>query len=227
MGIIVGSLTNVVIDGKSDGIQSISWATQLSNNRLWELGNWSPYKTQVSAIITVSVTTYAGVLSPIALNPTQSCSDSDATKDVTIVADACGAGSSVNINETGMYVTSYSYSKSDPNAFGTESWTFQKWIDSNPLLPNNTDYIGVVAPTFVLQGISEGSYKTDPGLDVGVVLTDTVTSSEGNVSAGALSLGRIDDNVTGIVTRIGGGDLVNSGKVGSSNASIPHTPLYI
>ena len=225
MGVILGSITTVDIEG-TDGFQNISWQVQVNSNRLWQLGNWSAYKTQVTKILTVNVTTYAGVLGSVNLIPNTSCDDSTATKDVVISASACGVGgTSVNFNEVGMYITSYSYSKGDPQAFGTETWAFQKWVDSGVV---GIDYINTSAPTFVLQGTAEGSYSGDAS-NMGIVLAPNgqVTGSQGSVSAGIPGLGNADTTTYGIVTSIGGGGLEEAGKIGQSSASIPHQPLYL
>ena len=224
MGVIIGSLTTVNIGG-TDGFQSVNWNIQVQSNRLWELGSWDVYKTQVTKTITVSVTTYAGVLGSVNLTPSTSCANSSANKTIIISASACGTGGSVNFNEANMYITSYSYSKGDPTAFGTESWSFQKWVDPGNL---GAGYIEVGEPTFVLQGISEGS-KTGNVSNLGVIIDSatSLTGSQGSVSAGFPGLGNADDIEYGIVSRIGGGTLEQSGKTGQSNASVPHQLLYL
>jgi len=224
MGVIVGSLTTVNIGG-TDGFQSVNWNIQVQSNRLWELGSWNVYKTQVTKTITVSVTTYAGVLGTVNLTPSTSCANSSAKKNISIQATACGGGGSVNFNESDMFITSYSYSKGDPTAFGTESWSFQKWVDPGNL---GADYIEVGAPTYVLQGTSEGS-ATGNVSNLGVTINGatSLTGSQGSVSAGFPGLGNADDIEYGIITRIGGGTLEQSGKTGQSNASVPHQPLYL
>ena len=179
MAVIIGSATQVVIDGGSDGFQSIQWSIQVQNNRLWSIGNWNPYGTQVLK----------------------------------------------TFNEQDMFIMSYSYSKGDPNAFGTESWSFQKWVDSEV---TGADIINTVAPTAVIQGITEGNYTADSGLNVGMTLSSEqqVSGFQGDISAGFPGVGQANTITYGIVTNIGGGDLEKAGKLGNSSASIPHQPIY-
>jgi hypothetical protein len=223
MAIIIGALTDVNIGGETDGLQSVNWNTSVQPNRLWQLGDWNPYKTQVTKTITVSVTTYAQVLGTVALAPAASCADSTAVKVITIDPGACDVTVD-GISET-MYITSYSYSKGDPIAFGTESWSFQVWKD--PGLTGD-DFINVPEPTYVLQGIAEGT-KSGDVTNLGVVMNAAteVDGAQGSVSAGFPGIGNADVNTTGIVTQIGGGTLEEGGKVGQSSANIPHQPLYL
>lgn len=229
MSIILGSMTQVAVDGYTNGYQSISWNIDNQPNRLWQLGSWLPYRTQVTSVVSLNLTTYAGVLMPINLSPSASCADSTATKRIMLNVSACGPGESVAFDYT-MYATSYSYAKEDPVGFGTESWSFQKWVDFSGQSSENFIYVG--EPTYVLQGISEGSRSGDVGngtSDMGVVFNNTtvVSSQQGSVSAGFPGLGNADTTELGIVIRIGGALLQAGGKTGRSNATVPHNPLYL
>ena len=224
MAVIIGSATQIIIDGETDGFQSAQWAIQVQTNRLWHVGHWSSYATQVIKTLTVNVTTYAGALSEVTLTPSTDCTDSTARKNIYINPASCSIQVDI-FDEPDMFITSYSYSKGDPNTFGTESWSFQKWVDSEV---TGTDIINTIAPTAVIQGITEGNYTADAGLDIGLVL-DTeqrVTGFQGDVSAGFPGIGQANITTYGIVTKIGGGDLENAGKIGNSSASIPHQPIY-
>ena len=224
MSIIIGSLTTVNIDG-TDGFQSIQWAMQVSPNRLWQLGSWNPYRTQVTKTITVNVTTYAGILGVMTLTPSTDCVDSTAVKDISISVAACGPTSAINFNETGMFLMTYGYSKGDPMAFGTESWSFQKWVDADA---TGAEFLNVLAPTAVIQGRAEGS-KTGNVTNFGVAFQadGQVVGQQGSVSAGFPGLGNADETTYGLVTEVGGGSLEEAGKSGESNATIPHSPLYL
>jgi hypothetical protein len=237
MSVIIGSVTTVLIDGVSDGYQSVNWNISRQPTRLWELGSWTPWKTQVGATVTVSLTTYAGALSAVLLPAVTSCVDSTIKKNVLINASTCGAGTTKTINYAGMYLTSYSYSKGDPTGFGTESWSFQKWIDSGV----SGDFITIPLPTLVLRGQTEGSRFGDVGngsTDLGVRFIDDpgpapatnyhiVIGDQGSVSAGFPGLGNANITQLGLVDRIGGGKLQAGGEIGQSNATIPHTPIYL
>ena len=224
MAVLIGSATQVLVDGNSDGFQSINWSIQVQNNRLWHIGHWDPYGTQVTKTLQVSITSYASSLTPVDLAPSTSCVDSDAVKHIIINPASCGFAVDT-FDEQSMFIMSYSYSKGDPNAFGTESWSFQKWVDSDVTGDN---IINTISPTATLQGITEGNYTADSGLNVGIILSpqQQVTGFQGSVSAGFPGLGNADEITYGIVTRIGGGDLESAGRLGNSSASIPHTPIY-
>ena len=226
MTVILGSLTQVNIGGVTDGIQSVNWATQRQPTRLWQLNSWSPYKTQVNKTYTASVTTYAGAFGQTNLTPSTSCVNSTASDYIIITITPCMGFIAQGINET-MYLTSYSFSKGDPNNFATESWSYQMWVDSDV---TGSEFINSGAPSVVLQGISEGSWSGEAGDDSIVLDTSgRVTGSQGSVSAGTPGIGNADETEYGIVTRIG---VVTSythpgGEIGQAQASIPHTPLYL
>ena len=236
MAVILGSVTTVNIGGVDSGFQSVNWNINRQPTRLWQLGAWTPWKTQVGKTITVSVTTYAEVLGTVDLVRATSCTDSTATKNIIITPASCG-GEVSQISETGMYINSYSYSKGDAVGFGTESWSFQKWVESDV----GGDFIEIPAPSFVLQGISEGNRTGDVGngtWDLGIRFDGedgsgtigysdhVVTGEQGSVSAGFPGLGNADTTEIGLVNRIGGGLLEAGGEIGQSSANIPHQPLY-
>jgi len=231
MGVIIGSITTVAVGGINTGYQSVNWNINRQPNRLWTLGSWDPYKTQVTATVTVSVTTYANVLPVQALTPSTSCTNSTAVKSITINAAVCASTPAVNISYSSMYLTSYSYSKGDPVGFATESWSFQDWIDPGV----SGDFISVPVPTFVLQGRSEGSRSGDVGDgagDLGLVFlspeaTHVVTGEQGSVSAGFPGIGNSDTVKLGLVSQVGGGLLQAGGEIGQSSSTIPHQPIYM
>lgn len=230
MAVIIGGMTQVLVDGASDGFQSISWNINRQPNRLWQLGSWDPWRTQVGTTLSISLTSYAGALAAIDLVPSTSCANSTAIKTIIINAETCD-GDPTAINEANMYINSYSYSKGDPIGFGTESWSFQKWLESGV----SGNFIQIPEPTYVLQGRAEGSRQGDIGngtTDLGIRFVQpeydhVVVGEQGSVSAGFPGVGNADDISLGLVDRIGGGLLEDGGKMGQSSATIPHQPLYI
>lgn len=245
MGVIIGSATTVTMEGGiRDGFQSVSWTLDMQPNRMWQIGSWRPFRTQVGKTLTCNVTTYAGVLTPVNLSVASSCADSTATKEIVVDANAC-SNVPPNIADfipgSPMYITSYSYTKDDPTAFATESWGLQLWVHADPtgsLDPNH--YLSIPAPSTVIQGITEGNYSGDfsdpekmgirpysgvspPGYEV--------TGSQGQVSAGFPGIGNVDEVIYCLIERIGGGvlgdDVNDQGKMGNSQATVQHTPLYI
>jgi hypothetical protein len=161
------------------------------------------------------------------------CENSTATMDVSIVPGACNALVD-SVIEADMYITSYSYSKGDAAGFATESWSLQKWVESG--VTGNT-FISVPIPTFVLQGISEGSRQgdvTNKGIlfagEAGAANNLTghiVEGDQGSVSAGFPGIGNADTVEQGIIDKIGGGTLEEGGKIGQGSASVPHQPIYV
>lgn len=230
MAVILGSTTTVAVGGSTDGFQSVSWNTNVTNNKLWQVGSWLPYAIQVSIVETVNLTTYAGVISNYTISPSDDCVNAPTTT-VVIDPQACGAQSVDGVNGS-FYTLSYSYSKSDPVGFGTESWSFQRWVDSTNVTIAGYTVVGQGLPSFVLQGMAEGTWSADgmsqSQVGVGGGL-EAVASTQGSVSAGFPGLGNATDvhNVT--MTQgdtVGGGTLAVAGT-GSSSISMPHQPLYI
>lgn len=246
MGVIIGSATRVFVGGatvQTDGIQSASWTVDMGPNRLWQLGTWKPYRTQLQKTLSCQLTTYAGVLDRVNLSVANDCTDSTAVKEITIIANACSnvPASISTFNPGDMYITSYSYSKGDATGFATESWNFQKWVAlTDEELVDPDHYIGIPAPSVVIQGITEGNYSGDfdDPTKMGVRPYQSVnpvgygvTGVTGNVSAGFPGIGDLNETVYCMIDRVGGGvlgdDADDIGKTGNSQANIQHTPLYI
>lgn len=230
MGVILGVMTTVSIDGTDTGFQSVNWNINRQPNRLWQLGTWQPWRTQVGTIVTISVTSYAGALTAQALRASEACEISPASKNITLDAQSCDPATTVTLDYQNMFLTSYGYNKSDPIGFGTESWSFQKWVESGVA----GEYLEIPEPNYILQGITEGQRQGDVA-NVGLEFFSVseaggdhvVTGFQGSVSAGIPGIGNADEIEIGLVKEVGGGTLEDGGKVGSSSASIPHTPLYI
>lgn len=218
MAVIIGAATTTGIDGSI----SAQWSVQAQMNRLWTLGNWTPYKTIVTKVETVSITAYAGGGPSVALSPAAGCTDSAAKFTVTISPAACAGGSSGLSGS--FYLMSYSYSKNDAVGLGQESYNGQRWPGGGA---GGGDVEYTAAPSVVLQGPTEGS-KTGDVSNIGITLGSvTVEGTQGSVSAGFPGLGQADITEYGIVSNVGGGTLKEDGKVGQSSANVPHQPLYI
>jgi len=241
MAVILGSVTTVTIvspDNKNSGFISVNWNINRQPTRLWELGSWTPWKTQVGKTITISLNIYAEAIDPVDLIRATSCADSTAIKHIVINPASCGDDVDV-VDEDSMYITSYSYSKGDATGFGTESWSFQKWVEADV---SGDSFIPVPEPSFVLQGIAEGNRQGDVGngtTDLGIRFDGepgspsalsydehVVTGDQGSVSAGFPGLGNADTTEIGLVDRIGGGLLEAGGRIGQSSANVPHQPIY-
>jgi len=226
MAIIIGSAT--VVGGWS-GVVSAQWGINPQVNRLWQLGSWAPYQTQVTTVETVNLTIYAGgaPTSPGLgnLQAATSCNDSQATMSVTISPQPCGGSTVPGINGT-YFLTSYSYSKGDAIGLGQQSYSLQKWVAGST---DTTQVKYTKAPSATIQGSSEGNEAKDTGLNTGVTFSTgyNVTGSQGSVSAGFPGIGTATSSVHGIANSVQAtADLKNDGKTGQAQVTIPHQPLY-
>lgn len=213
--IIIGAGTTVGGDFDDYCVTSVNWGYSPNPQRLYCIGSWTPYQTLERPVETVNLTIYAPGPSYL-ITPSQACED--VTNEVSITISPAGCGDNVPGAITGGWgITSYSYSKDDPQGPGQESWSFTRWVDSQttPVVP---------APDYVIRGISEGS-ASDPIINTGIVFDgDTSQGSTGSVSAGAV--GRADLMYYGVVSQIGGGTSA-AGELGTGSASVPLTPLWI
>jgi hypothetical protein len=222
MAIVIGAMTTTGIDGSI----SAQWGVQAQMNRLWELGDWTPYKTIVTKVETAAITAYAGASSSVSLSPSISCSDSNATISITISPGTCGGGGSGGLSGK-FFLMSYSYSKGDAVGLGQESWNGQRW-PGNGGGGGGGDVLYTSAPSYVLQGPAEGSESGDVS-STGITFGGgpTVEGSQGSVSAGFPGLGQADSTIYGIVNNVGGGTLKQDGKIGQGSANIPHQPIWV
>jgi len=220
MAVVIGALTTTGVAGSI----SAQWGVQLQINRLWQLGSWTPYSTVATAVENVSITTYAGAVGSVSLAPSTGCTDSTAIISVNISPAACGGG--VAGLSGSFFLMSYSYSKGDAIGLGQESWNGQRWPGGGSGGGGSVSFTD--APSFVLQGPSEGSESGDvPNTGITFGGGPTVNGSQGSVSAGFPGLGQADAVTYGIVSGVGGGSLKADGKVGQGSASVPHQPVYL
>jgi len=228
MAVIIGAGTTVTSDKISSGFVSVSFTIAPQVERLFQLGSFDAFDTNVTTQESSSISSYGGASTPVTLTPSTSCADSTAKMDVTITPAPC-TGSVVPITRTGsnaLFITGFSYSK-DFQGYGQESWS----LSGKPQIAGFTGNIAYI------QGFSEGNRIT--GTDIvsndGLVLVDSTTGTPGlvdatgrniNVSAGSPGLGQDDDQDFGKATQIGGGVGKEDGKRGTSSASIPHQLIF-
>jgi len=205
---------------------SVSFSLSPSVERLFQLGSFVAFDTQIQTQESVSLSNFGGASTPLVLTQNTTCDDSTAKMDVTIVPAPC-TGSTTPIVRTGanaLFVTSYSYSK-DFQGFGQESWSLQ----GKPNIPGFTGNLAFI------QGFSEGNRLIGPDIvsNDGIVLTgsDGVSAFDAqgrniSVSAGSPSLGQDDTQEFGRVTQVGGAVGQEDGKRGNSSASIPHQLIF-
>lgn len=226
MSVIIGAGTTVTSNLISGGFVSVSFNTSPSVERLFQLGSFDAFDTQIQTQESVSISNFGGASLPLPLVQNTDCSDSTAKMDVTIVPAPC-TGSADPIVRSGanaLFITSFSYSK-DFQGFGQESWSLQ----GKPFIP------GFTGNQAFIQGFSEGNRLVGPDIvsNDGIVLEGSVPATafdaEGrsiSVSAGASSLGNDDIQRSGKITQIGGAVGREDGKRGTSSASIPHQLIF-
>ncbi len=228
MVVIIGAGTNVTSDKISSGLVSVSFTLSPQVERLFQLGSFNAFDTNITTQESASINSYGGASTPVTLTPSTDCTDSSAKMDITITPAPC-SGSVDPITRTGsnaMFITGFSYSK-DFQGYGQESWS----LTGKPIIEG---FAGNIA---YIQGFSEGNRLT--GSDIvsndGVVLVDSTTGSSGqvdatgrsiNVSAGSPGIGNDDDQDFGRATQIGGAVGKEDGKRGTSSASIPHQLIF-
>jgi hypothetical protein len=226
MVVIIGAGTTVTSDIISGGFVSVSFSLSPQVTRLFQLGSFNAFDTQIQTQESVSLTNYGGASTPVTLQPSTSCDDSTARMDVVITPAPC-TGSATAITRTGvdaLFITSFSYSK-DFQTFGQESWS----LTGKPIIE------GFTGNTSFIQGFSEGNRIE--GADIvsndGIVLTgsDGISSFDAQgrnlqVSAGSPGLGQDDTQTFGKVTQVGGGVGSEDGKRGQASANIPHTLVF-
>jgi hypothetical protein len=206
VGIIIGYTTKVSF-GSACAI-SANWGTSLNPQKLYCIGEWTPYKTIYKAQQTLSLTVYSPGPS-FDCSPSESC-EAGRTISASVVPIGCGGGTE-SITGT-WFVTGYNYTK-EPGMPGQESWSLMKY------LPKTSDNLG--PPKYNLLGICEGNASGDT---YGLEFKDSISAgSSGSVSAAAI--GKSEEQITGEVQSVGAGSSVVE-EQGSGSCSMPWTPLW-
>lgn len=228
MVVIIGAGTTVTSDKISSGFVSVSFNLAPQVERLFQLGSFNAFDTNITTQESASITSYGGASTPVALAPSTSCADSTAKMDITITPAPC-TGAADAIIRTGvnaLFITGFSYSK-DYQGYGQESWS----LTGKPIIEGFTGSIAYI------QGFAEGNRITGGDIvsDDGLVLVDSATGTTGqvdatgrnlSVSAGSPGLGTDDDQDFGRAVQVGGGVGKEDGKRGTSSASIPHQLIF-
>ena len=203
--------------------------------RLYELGSFNPYDTQVTRTRTISVNVYGskpdgtGGSLPLDVTPSTSCVDASVT-NITVNPASCVASLLPFAGD--YFLNSYGYSK-DNLGFGQETWSFTS-------KPEITDYSGTIV---MLRGIAEGTIATGDGVMLaayqGVTidaaasddsLGNTIEGESGSVAAGTPGIGNFDVQRHVIVTTVGGSRGKHAdidGQTGAVSISIPLTPVFL
>jgi hypothetical protein len=215
MAIVIGANTSASFEGAC--VISANWGYNPNIQRLYCLGNWQPNLTIDKPTETLSIVVYSPGPS---YNTAASESCANANRQSASVSPAA-CGGTVDSIAGEWFVTSYGYSKDDPNMPGQETWGMQRWI-AGTLGGSNS----IPEPSFVLRGIAEGQADLSAAASSpGIIFTgDTIESSSGSVSAGGI--GRANTITHGVVQTVGNGG-TEAGKSGQGSASIQYTPLWL
>jgi len=222
MAIIIGAGTTVGGFFAGSCITSVNWSFNPNVQRIYCLGGWTPdeEKTIRKPTYSLSLTLYSSGLTPIYdTSPDTSCVT---TNQVQVSVNPASCGGSVDpFDYDDWVIASYGYNKDDPQNPAQESWSLQRWAYTG----GGTSIPGIVAPDYIIRGISEGSVSVEVEPESGIVFSGiTDIGSQGSVSAGAV--GRSDETKSGVVIQVGGSDWVY-GHSGSGSVSMPYTPLWM
>lgn len=220
MAVVIGASTLVTF-GSASCVISANWGYNPNVQRFYCLnGDWEPSFSQSKPTETLNLTMYAGQgytgggLLSVPADTT--CKVIDGDKSAAVSPGICPSGSVAGPSSNRWYVTSYSYSKDDANLPGQETWSMQQWVTGT----------GVVRPTYVLRGVSEGTAVLPTPAKAGIAFSTGTTSDSTTGNVSAQGLGKADNIRTGTVTSVGNPSAV-AGDIVNGNASIPNTPLYI
>ena len=203
---------------------SAQWSTNPNTQRMYCLGSSVPAIMVAKPTQTFSVTLYSengGGIPEKSLGASIACTDVVDNVDAGLSVAICGSTAG-SFSYSDWCIQQYQYSKEEAQSVGQETWSLQRWMTQadvdNPL-------VNVLEPTYVIRGISEGQ-ATVPYNILGIVFdTDTIVNgSTGNVQGG--QIGKYYDNVSGVVTAVGG-VIATSGQTGNSSASVPLMPLWV
>lgn len=215
MAVIIGFGTTVGGAFAGACATSVNWGYNPNIQRLYCLGDISPWRNVEKPTETISVTVYQESGGPSSHNVTASTSCDDLSAlSASVSPGGCGV---VPAGVSGdFYLTNYSYSKGDPNMPGQETWALTRWRAgiSSPITP---------APNHYIRAASEGQSTEQDG-STGITFTGNIlTGTTGSVSAGGM--GGADTIYFGTVINVGGATLM-AGEVGNGSASTPVTPLW-
>jgi len=214
MAVIIGFGTTVGGVFSTACATSVNWGYNPNIQRLYCLGDTSPWKNIEKPTETISVTIYQDSGGPSSHDVTASISCDDLSSlNASVSPGGCG---SVPAGLSGdFYLTNYSFSKGDPNQPGQETWSLTRWVaGSNP-----TDS---PAPNHHIRGATDG--QASDQTTAGVVFIGTTTQgTTGSVSAG--QMGTADTIYYGTISSVGGATMA-AGEIGSSSANCPVTPLW-
>lgn len=235
--IVIGFGTNVTGLFADACVTSLNWGYNPESQRLYCLGSMTAAFVVQRPIETISLTVYSdattGVTNAIDVRPSEDCGGL-ADYNIGVTFGNCVGQQPDDIVDSyssPWYLTSYAFSKEEPNMPGQETWSFQRWvtldgssIPSYPRTVGNTEYLAAAQPTVILRNVSEG--QTTSQSVTGVTLdNDTVIySRSGSVSAG--QIGNADDMEIGTVEWVGDPQY-SAGDTETGSASIALNPMWL
>ena len=193
---------------------NVSWGYSPNVQRVYKLGSVTECFIIEKPTETVSVTVYEGTGGPTSLNVSAS-TDCDDIAQHSVIVDPAACGDAVEGISGIWYLTSYSYSKNDPNIIGQESYSFQRWAVSDT----------TALPDYVIQAAAEAQASEVTGC--GITFTNPGGLQEGKTgSVAAGSTGQASTTHYGVASQVGSPTLA-AGEVGTGSASMPVTPLWV
>lgn len=236
MAVIISAGTTIVsTQFPNGGILSASFGFQPNVQRLYQLGSFDPYDTQVQRTRTLQLNVYgsrpdgAGGSVALDVSPSVSCVDAG-TVNITVNPASCVSSLTPFAND--YFVTSYGYQK-DNIGYGQESWSFT----TRPIIDSFTGTI------VMLRGIAEGTVATGDGTmnaaDMGVTINESASNDSlgaqiegenGSIQAGNPGVGSFDIQRHVVVTQVGnsvGKNTTIDGLTGQASINIPMTPVFI
>lgn len=213
--IIIGFGTTIGGDFSGACATSVNWGYSPNIQRLYCLGSTTPWKSMEKPTETYSITVYEGSGGPGSVPVTASVVCDDLyTINASVSPASCGG--TVGDVSGFWYLTSYSYSKGDPNLTGQETWSLQRWVEGS--VPSESP-----APNHYIQGASEGQASEQTGAGIAFIGT-VMTGNTGSVSAGGT--GQASTTYHGTVGTVGTTVSLGGGDIGNSSASMPITPMW-
>lgn len=236
MAVIIGAGSTVTsTQFPNGGIVSVNFGFQPSVNRLYQLGSFDPYDTDVQKKRTIQLNVYgvredgSGGSTPLDVSPSTDCTDAG-NVSITVNPASC-VGSLLPFTDD-YFVNSYSYSK-DNLGYGQEAWGFT----SKTVIPGYTGSI------VMLRGIAEGTLSTGPGTmdpgDMGLTVNESASNDvlgapiqgeTGSVQAGSPGIGNYEISRHVIVTSVGGSIGKNDsidGLTGQASIQIPLNEVFL
>jgi len=211
MAVIIGFGTTVGGAFSGSCATSVNWGLAPNVQRLYCLGSTDVHASIEKPQENVSVTIYQGTGPTIDITPSTTCDDITST---TVTIDPASCGGSIGGISGNWYLSSYNYTKGDPNLDGTESYSFTRWVAGG----------ATPAPDHVIRNMADGQATQTTGCGIDFYGTPSITGLTGSVAAGGT--GTAQTTYFGTVQNVGGAS-IGAGNIESGSANGPLQPLWV